>query len=180
MVGVAVASAATDASRDRSGPSRLSDRLPSASSVSFGVTTRSGSSVSVGMSLGSSVCSTSAFCSTTAGEAADASVSGPTGRSVGSRCGAASSTPISIAGAPRSGVVVRLHGRERQRRRRRHGARPRRARPIIQSGRDRCRGGSRSDILRDRRSMVLTSAGGRALRRIVRRTPSSATSAILL
>ena len=38
----------------------------------------------------------------TAGDATDASVSGPGGRSVGSRCGDVISRPISIAGAPRS------------------------------------------------------------------------------
>ena len=41
------------------------------------MTTRSGSSVSVGTAFGKSLCSTTAFCSTTAGDAAAAWVSGP-------------------------------------------------------------------------------------------------------
>ena len=67
------------------------------------------------MAFGNSVCSVTAFCSTTAGEAADASASGPGGRSVGSLRGAIMSTAISIAGAPAasSGSSLRTNARPR-------------------------------------------------------------------
>ena len=83
---------------------------------SFCATTRSGSSLSVGTSFGTSVALTSAFCSASAGEATDASASGPGGKSVSSACGDSSSTPTSIACAPKgiAGIAV-LHMRDCQR-----------------------------------------------------------------
>ena len=70
--------------RPGSAPRRPWDRPPWASVTRSVVTTRSGSSVSVGVSFGRSVSLTSAFCSGSAGEATEASVSGPAGRSVSS------------------------------------------------------------------------------------------------
>src|ERR1700728_461786 len=113
--------------------------------VSLGATTRSGSSVSVGTALGRSVCSSTVFCSTTAGEAAAASVSGPTGKSVGSSRGAVNSTPISIAGAPRSVLLSGCIDVSAS-------ATPAAwiatapSAAAIQTGRDKYRGRSRSDI----------------------------------
>ena len=84
---------------------------------SFCVTTRSGSSVSVGVSFGRSVGLTSAFCSASAGEATEASASGPGGSSVSSAAGDVSSTPISVdIGAKPVGTVVGAQMRQRQRR----------------------------------------------------------------
>ena len=76
-VGVAVASAATDWSEGSAWIVAIFGSSSFGFFVSAGETTRSGSSVSVGTAFGKSVCSTTAFCSTTAGEAAEASVSGP-------------------------------------------------------------------------------------------------------
>ncbi len=90
-VGGAVASLAVDSVE---GWASISTIFGSSSFGFFdasGATTRSGSSVLVGVSFGRSVSSTFCFCSTTAGEAVDSSASGPGGRSVGSRRGAARS-----------------------------------------------------------------------------------------
>ena len=116
-LGVAVASAATDSCE--ACVCTVATLVSSSIGffASFGVTTRSGSSVSVGVSFGRSVSLTSAFCSASAGEATDASVSGPGGRSVASCRRRGSSRPISIAGAPRaSSSIIGLQMRHRQRR----------------------------------------------------------------
>ena len=98
---------------------------------SFCVTTRSGSSVSVGVSFGRSVGLISAFCSASAGEATEASVSGPGGRSVASVCGDDNSTPISMAFAPSNRRYCRPACARSPAPRRRHEARarPRREKP---------------------------------------------------
>ena len=100
-LGVAVASAATDSVEAEVCTAAIFGSSSFGLLELFGVTTRSGSSVSVGVSFGSSVSLSSAFCSASAGEATEASVSGPGGRSVASRRGDINSSPISIAGAPR-------------------------------------------------------------------------------
>jgi hypothetical protein len=81
---MAVASAATDAFDGAVCTAGVSGASSSGFFVSLSATTRSGSSVSVGIAFGRSVCSTAVFCSATSGEAADASASGPGGRSLGS------------------------------------------------------------------------------------------------
>ena len=68
--------------------------------ASTGATSRSGSSVSMGVSFGKSVTSATDCCSTTAGDAIEASASGPGGSSVASRRGELHSIPISMARAP--------------------------------------------------------------------------------
>ena len=77
VVGVAVASAATDASEGAAWTVACSGSSFFGFLESSGATSWSGSSVSVGTAFGSSLGSTTAFCSTTAGEAAEASASGP-------------------------------------------------------------------------------------------------------
>ena len=98
-LGVAVASAATDSVEAEVCTAAIFGSSSLGFFNSFSVTTRSASSGSVGLSCGSSVSLTSAFCSVSCGEAAEASVSGPGGRSVTSRRTDASSRPTSIAGS---------------------------------------------------------------------------------
>ena len=117
-LGVAVASAATDSVGSlESAPPRSSVSSSLGFFDSFGVTTRSGPRrARSASSFGSSVSLTSACCSASAGDATDASVSGPAGRSVASRRTDASSSPTSIALAP--SVVLALgfsQMRDRQR-----------------------------------------------------------------
>src|SRR6202167_6095011 len=100
VLGIAVASAATDSVEDDVSTAATLGSSSLGLLESFGATTRSGSSVSVGTSLGSSDSLTSVFCSASAGEATDASASGPGGRSVASRRGDYIYSPTSIAGAP--------------------------------------------------------------------------------
>ena len=110
---------------------------PLASSSCPGLLTDPGSSVSVrhvlwqlgflefGLLLGS------------AGEASEASVSGPGGRSVGSRFGDIISSPISIAGAPTEFLGLDIaQMRDRQAPRRRHATQVRPAPANVQSRRE--------------------------------------------
>ena len=113
---VAVASAATDSVEARFAPPRSWDRLPSASSTRSASRSDPALRLSVGMSLGRSVSLTSAFCSASAGEATDASVSGPGGRSVGfavRRCHL--ETDLDRRCAETSSVVGPVQMRDRQR-----------------------------------------------------------------
>ena len=177
-LGVAVASAATDSVEAAVCTAAIFGSSSFGLLESFGVTTRSGSSASVGVSFGSSVSLTSAFCSASAGEATDASVSGPGGRSVGSRLRRGQ-----FAGRSRSQArrARRRHRRSADARspapRRRGEARARQMPAKIHSRRDGFCSVSRSDITIVRRSGLRSfwRAGAGAA---ASGTPSSATSLI--
>ena len=180
VLGVAVASGG-DRFRRGGGLHRGDLRIVflAASCDSFGVTTRSGSSVSVGMSFGRSVSLTSAFCSASAGEATDASASGPGGRSVASSVRRRQSPGRSRSPArPANRRHRRSADARTPARRRRHAARappPLRKSTAAAKVSARCRGRTSSI------APALRVSGSQAPRgdRAASGTPSSATSLIL-
>src|SRR5215471_10823730 len=118
MDGAAVASCAADSSEAFIILVLGSGSFSSGLSVFSTVTSRSGLSDSTGVSFGRSTSFSVAFCSTTGGEGADASLSGPGGNSEGVVWVEASSNAISMPGAPRSsssGSVMRQSQRPQNR-----------------------------------------------------------------